>query len=166
MRKGISNPIKQMKKLSLSLSCMFKVTQQARSEARSNPEVKCSHYTSPIRYRQLFGLVFDRITWYQPTGVGSRKWCIMAKRDEKGKELETPLQVQIIHSDSFLWLSNTLPNPIHMTLSTPQFPLILVAPTGPGKDMPSTRWEDPKEPLSAGQGFTPWICCYTSSYSR
>lgn len=123
-----------MKKQSLSLSCMVKVTQKARSKARLNPELKYSHYTSPARYKQLFGLVFGRIIWYRPAGAGSGKWSIMAKRGEKGKELETLPRAQIIHSNSFLWLSHAFPNPIHRTLSSLQFPLILVVTTGPGKD--------------------------------
>ena len=83
MRKRISNPVKQMKKLSLSLSCMFKVTQQARSKAGLKADLKCSHYIVPIRYRHLFGLVFGRGIRYRPAGAGSREWCIMVKRDDK-----------------------------------------------------------------------------------
>ena len=62
-----------MKKLSLNLDCMFKVTQQARSEAELKPELKHSHYTSLIRYRQLFGPVVVTVIRHRPAGAGSRE---------------------------------------------------------------------------------------------
>lgn len=73
MRNRISNPVKEMKKLGLDLNCMFKVTQQARSEAGLKPELKRSHYTSLIRYRQFYGPVVGMVIRHWPVGAGSRE---------------------------------------------------------------------------------------------
>lgn len=153
-RKRISNPIKQLRKLRLRLNCLLKVTQQVKSGAGIKTRAEeFSLYPAVTRCRQFCsprGLGQTSDTGQEDLGAGS---SAIRQKEVRRKDLEAWLKVQTIHSNSSLWLSNTSPNPLHVTLSTLQLPTIPVAPTGSGQDTAFHQIKGPQGAPASSAGL-------------